>query len=166
MIVRPLALPFGLVPVLVLVFFAALMALQSPASAGNDWMPPVVDATVKKECGACHMAFPPGFLPARSWTRMMGSLTDHFGEDASLPDDKVEIVRAHLEANAGDVVTRGRAARYMQWVAPGGTPQRITENPDFLRKHRFPDSVWKDPRVVTKSNCLACHSGADQGSFR
>ena len=148
-----------------LALLATLVLLAHQAWAGDDWMPPVRDATVQKECGACHMAFQPGFLPARSWRRMMGSLADHFGEDASLPDDKIEIIGNYLTSNAGDVVNRGRAAKYMQWVAPGGTPQRITENPDFLRKHRFPDAVWKDPKVVTKSNCLACHSGADRGAF-
>lgn len=148
-----------------LTLLAALLLLASPAWAGDERMPPVRDATVRKECGACHMAFQPGFLPARSWSHMMGSLADHFGEDASLPDDKIEIIRNYLTSNAGDVVNRGRAAKYMQWVAPGGTPQRITENPDFLRKHRFPEAVWKDPKVVTKSNCLACHSGADRGAF-
>ena len=144
---------------------AGVLLAASPALAGDDWMPPVRDATVQKECGACHMAFQPGFLPARSWTRMTASLADHFGEDASLPDDKIEIIRNYLTANAGDVVNRGRAAKYMQWVAPGGTPQRITDNPDFLRKHRFADSVWKDPKVVTKSNCVACHSGAERGYY-
>lgn len=144
---------------------AGVLLAASPAFAGDDWMPPVRDATVQKECGACHMAFQPGFLPARSWARMTASLADHFGEDASLPDDKVEIIRNYLMANAGDVVNRGRDANYMQWVAPGGTPQRITDNPDFLRKHRFADSVWKDPKVVTKSNCVACHSGAERGYY-
>jgi hypothetical protein len=155
---RPLSPTFTLL--------AALLLLASPSYAGNDWIPPVRDATVKKECGTCHMAFQPGFLPARSWTRMMDSLADHFGEDASLPDEKSEIIRAYLTANAGDVVNQGRAAKYMEWVAPGGRPLRITENPDFLRKHRFPDSVWKDPKIVTKSNCLACHSRADRGVFK
>lgn len=46
-----------------------------------------------------------------------------------------------------------------------GTPQRITETPDLTREHRFPDRVWKDPRVVTKSNCLACHPGAVEGQY-
>jgi hypothetical protein len=144
---------------------AGLLLMASPAHAGDDWMPPVRDAVVQKECGACHMAFQPGFLPARSWNRMMGELADHFGEDVSLPDDQVRIIRDYLIANAGDVVNQGRARKYMQWVAPGGTPLRITENPDFLRKHRFADSVWKDPKVMTKSNCLACHSGADRGLY-
>lgn len=144
---------------------AALLLMAFPAHAGDDWMPPVRDPVVQKECGACHMAFQPGFLPARSWNRMMDSLADHFGEDASLPADQVRIIRDYLTANAGDVVNQGRARKYMPWVAPGGTPQRITENPDFLRKHRFADSVWKDSKVMTKSNCLACHSGADRGIY-
>ena len=159
MSVRPLTPTFTLLA-------AVLLLLACPAYAGDDWMPPVRDATVQKECGTCHMTFQPGFLPARSWSRMMGSLSDHFGEDVTLPTDKIEIIRAYLTANAGDVVNQGRAAKYMHWVAPGGTPQRITENPDFLRKHRFPESVWKDPKVVTKSNCLACHSSAERGVFK
>jgi len=36
------------------------------------------------ECAACHMAYPTGFLPERSWQKMMGSLDDHFGENAEL----------------------------------------------------------------------------------
>jgi hypothetical protein len=148
-----------------LIPLAALLLAASPALAGDDWVPPVKDPLVLKECGSCHMAFQPAFLPARSWNRMMDELSRHFGEDASLPADKAQAIRAYLTANAGDVVTKGRARKYMQWVAPGGTPQRITENPDFERKHRFPDKVWQDPKVVTRSNCPACHRGADQGWY-
>jgi opacity protein-like surface antigen len=143
---------------------AVLMAWISPALA-EDWVPPVTDPLVQKECGACHMAFQPAFLPARSWNRMMDELSDHFGEDASLPADKTQAIRAYLTANAGDVQMKGRAWKYMKWVAPGGTPQKITENPDFERKHRFADKVWKDPKVVTKSNCPACHRAADKGYY-
>lgn len=147
----------------ILLPLAAALIAASPALAGDDWVPPVSDPQVIKECGSCHMAFQPAFLAARSWNRMMDELPDHFGEDASLPAEKREAIRQYLTANAGDVVMQGRAQKYMEWVAPGGTPQRITENPDFERKHRFADAVWKDPKVVTKSNCLACHRGADQG---
>lgn len=149
---------------------AALLAASPAAFAGNDWVPPVEDPVVLKECGSCHMAFQPAFLPARSWDRMMNELANHFGEDASLPADKVRAIRAYLTANAGDVVPQGRARGYMprgymQWVAPGGTPQRITGNPDFEREHRFAEKIWKDPKVVTKSNCPACHRGADRGWY-
>ncbi|MBR9972817.1 diheme cytochrome c [Magnetospirillum sulfuroxidans] len=143
---------------------AVLMTWISPALA-EDWVPPVTDPLVQKECGACHMAFQPAFLPARSWNRMMDELSDHFGEDASLPADKTQAIRAYLTANAGDVQMKGRAWKYMKWVSPGGTPQKITENPDFERKHRFADKVWKDPKVVTKSNCPACHRAADKGYY-
>ncbi len=146
---------------------AAIATLAAfPALAGDDWVPPVKDPLVQKECGACHMAFQPAFLPARSWNRMMDELADHFGEDASLPADKAKQIREYLTANAGDVVPQGRARKYMRWVAPGGTPQRITENPDFERKHaRISERTWKDPKVVTKSNCPACHLGAEQGWY-
>lgn len=144
---------------------AALLAAATPARAGDDWVPPVKDPLVQKECGGCHMAFQPAFLPARSWAKMMDTLSDHFGEDASLPADKVQAIRSTLTAGAGDVDGRGRARKYMRWVAPDGVPQRITENPDFLRKHHFADKVWKDPKVVTKSNCPACHRAADQGIY-
>ncbi|MGE5476016.1 MAG: diheme cytochrome c [Bacteroidales bacterium] len=144
----------------------ALSAAALPAAAGDDWVPPITDPLVQKECGSCHMAFQPAFLPARSWNRMMDELADHFGEDASLPADKAKQIRDYLTANAGDVVTKGRARKYMQWVAPGGTPQRITENPDFERKHRrIPERAWKDPKVLTKSNCPACHVAADKGYY-
>ncbi|MGE5548673.1 MAG: diheme cytochrome c [Solirubrobacterales bacterium] len=148
-----------------IILAGAALLFSAPAFAGDDWVPPVKDQLVKKECGTCHMAFQPAFLPARSWDRMMNELADHFGEDASLPPDTAQAIRAYLTANAGDVVNQGRARKYMKWVAPGGTPQRITENPDFERKHRFPDKVWKDPKVVTKSNCPACHQGAELGWY-
>jgi cytochrome c5 len=144
----------------VLLAFAAV-----PALAGGDSVPPVGNDVVRQECGACHMAFQPAFLPARSWGRLVDGLGDHFGEEVTMAADKMEIVRAYLTANAGDVTMQGRARKYMRWVAPGAAPLRITENPDFQRKHRFPDSVWQDPKVVTRSNCLACHAGAEQGRY-
>lgn len=147
------------------ILFAALLIAASPARADDDWVPPVTDPLVLKECGACHMAFQPAFLPARSWDRMMDELAEHFGEDASLPAETAQDVRAYLTANAGDMVTAGRARKYMRWVAPGGTPQWITRNPDFERKHRLPDRVWADPKVVTKSNCPACHVDAERGWY-
>lgn len=141
------------------------LATVPAVAGGDDWVPPVTNQVVLKECGGCHMAFQPAFLPARSWDRLMEGLADHFGEDASVAPDQLAIIRAYMTANAGDVTMQGRAGKYMKWVAPGGAPLRITENPDFLRKHRFPDSVWKDSKVLTKSNCLACHAAADRGRY-
>ena len=143
---------------------AALLASTAQASA-DDWVPPITDQLVQKECGNCHMAFQPAFLPKRSWQKIMDTLSDHFGEDASLPDAQIVAIRAYLTKNAGDVKQLGVAQKYMRWVEPGGAPLKITENPAFLREHNFPDRVWKDPKVVTKSNCLACHAQADRGNY-
>jgi len=147
-----------------ILILTALLVSAGQALA-EDRVPPVTDKLVQKECGSCHMAFQPAFLPARSWQRIMDNLSDHFGEDASLPADRVAAIRAYLSENAGDVQRRGIARKYMQWVAADGVPLKITENPAFLREHNFPDRVWKDPKVVTKSNCLACHTQADRGNF-
>ena len=46
---------------------------------------PIDNAATQKECSACHIAFPPQMLPMRSWQSLLGHLSSHFGEDASLP---------------------------------------------------------------------------------
>ena len=38
----------------------------------------------QKECGSCHMAYQPQFLPQRSWNKMMKNLDNHFDVDATL----------------------------------------------------------------------------------
>ena len=145
---------------------AALLAIIASASASaDDWAPPVTDKLAQKECGSCHMAFQPAFLPKRSWQKIMDTLSDHFGDDASLPEDQAAAIRAYLADNAGDVKRQGIARKYMRWVAADGVPMKITENPAFLREHNFPDRVWKDSKVITKSNCLACHAQANSGNY-
>jgi hypothetical protein len=42
------------------------------------------DLLFRAECGSCHLAYPPGLLPAASWQRIMIRLEGHFGDDASL----------------------------------------------------------------------------------
>jgi hypothetical protein len=47
-----------------------------------------------KECGSCHIAYQKEFLPKRSWNKMMNTLDNHFGVDATLePEDKKNINR-------------------------------------------------------------------------
>lgn len=125
----------------------------APALADDDRVPPVTDPVVVKECGACHMAFQPTFLPARSWQVMMAGLSDHFGDDAALPPETTARITDYLVRNAG----RDRSG--------GQAPQRITELRWFAHEHDFPARVWARPDVVTKSNCVACHKAADAGIY-
>ena len=136
--------------ILSLALLAALAA--SPAFAGDHRVAPVRDPLVQKECGQCHMAFQPGLLPAASWDKMMANLADHFGDDASLNAEKTASIRSYLVANAG-------RARH------GDVPARITQSRWFVHEHDFPEKVWKRPDVITKSNCAACHRGAEQGFY-
>lgn len=142
---------------------AALLPPAGPATAGSDsWFRPVDDPKVKAECGACHMAFPAGMLPARSWEAVMDRLADHFGEDASLDDAARKAITEWLVTNAARPradVTRGLAA--------GDAPLRITETPWWLAEHRgeVRPGAFQDPKVGSKANCAACHRDAARGSF-
>ncbi len=147
---------------------AALLTLFSTsfAYAEGSMVPPVKNTLVEKECGTCHMAFQPAFLTARSWQTIMDDLSNHFGDDASLAPDKTKIIREYLMSNAGDVTQSRSTRKYMQWSPTSDTPQRITENPAFLRKHsRFMEKVKTNPRIVTISNCPACHTAAQKGWY-
>ena len=62
----------------------------------------VENPAYKEECGSCHMAYPPGLLPARSWTRMMAGLEDHFGDDADLDQDTYTAISRILVENSAD----------------------------------------------------------------
>ncbi len=110
----------------------------------------------RKECGSCHVAYPPGLLPARSWTRLMGGLGDHFGESAELPDATRAALTTWLEAQAG-----GRR------VPAAETPLRITETRFFRREHdEIPARLVRDnPEVKTFARCNACHADASDGRF-
>jgi hypothetical protein len=110
------------------------------------------------ECSGCHLAYPPGLLPAAAWQRLMQNLPRHFGTDASLDAPTVATLQTWLVANAAT----GRRA------GAGQPPEdRITRSAWFVREHdEVGAAVWKRPSVKSPSNCAACHTAADQGDFR
>jgi len=121
----------------------------------------------RKECSACHTAYPANFLPARSWKALLGHLDDHFGENAELEAGDVQVIGAYLNANASDH-SRNRMARWInRSISPNKTPLRITKTRYFDRIHDEVPSrlVTGNPKVRSFSNCMACHRGADQGDF-
>jgi len=150
----------------IIIVIALLLGAALPARA-DERLPPVASEPVRKECGACHMAFQPQFLPQRSWRRMMDTLSDHFGEDASLPDAARLEITDYLLANAGDVSASREGRRFAASIARGDTPMRITEVPRWVREHRgeVRQSAWADARVRSKANCTACHRGAASGWY-
>ena len=114
------------------------------------------NAKHQQECSSCHMAYPPGLLPAASWARLMGGLNKHFGADASLDAASSAEIGAWLQAHAGK---EGRAAQEP-------AQDRISKAAWFVRQHdEVPASTWKRASIGSPSNCSACHSGAAKGDF-
>lgn len=132
--------------------FAWIAAASMPALASDRWPVPV-NETWRTECGACHVPYPPGRLPARSWRAVMDGLSRHFGTDASLDPQAAAEVAGFLEQHAGR--------------DPGGpTLLRVTETRWFLREHRkVSPEVWRKPPVGSPANCAACHPAAERGEY-
>jgi mono/diheme cytochrome c family protein len=158
--------PIGATFVIVVAVFAAGVLPGSLAGAEEGGgVRPVNDKIVQTECSACHMAFPAGMLPVRSWQALMSGLDNHFGENAALDTETARRISDYLTANAADA--GGRRSRFLRGVKAGDTPLRITETPWWTREHRgeVRPEAFKDPRIGSKANCIACHRGAAKGNF-
>lgn len=140
-----------------LVLSACVLAAAAwPAAARADGAPrvPLLPAYVQ-ECGACHVPFAPGLLPAASWQRLMAGLGRHYGSDASLDAATARTLADWLQANAGS----GRRA------AEPPKDDRITQAAWFQREHRELQSRFGSAAVKRASDCAACHTRAAEGSF-
>lgn len=145
-----------------------LLAISLPGisladdSEGSSRLRQATNANWKAECGACHMVYHPGLLPARSWRKMMGGLDKHFGQDASLdpiPQKEITDFLVKFSADQGNT-------KYAKSVPAASTPLRITETAWFKREHdEIGAAVWKRKKIGSASSCMACHKGAEQGDF-
>ena len=137
---------------------AAMLSIVAFTSALADGslLPRLALPIYQQECAACHLAYPPGLLPARSWTRIMTGLDKHYGSDASLDPAAVQQISRWLQTEAGTY----------KRVAEAPPEDRITRSAWFVTKHRKLDpQVWKHASVKSAANCAACHTGADKGDF-
>jgi mono/diheme cytochrome c family protein len=136
---------------------AALAGLAHPAIADEQRAQRVpLSPQYRQECAACHIAYPPGMLPAASWQRLMNGLPRHFGTDASLDPESVRQLAGWLGANAGN-------NRRVREAPP---EDRITRSSWFVREHdEVAASTWQRPAIRSASNCIACHTRSDQGDF-
>jgi hypothetical protein len=125
------------------------------------------DPVLAKECGACHMVYPPMILPARSWRLIMGSLHDHFGESADLDPATQARLTDYLVSNAADRSANRSSMAVMQSLPAGETPPRITKVPLVASLHATVlDPQWGgNPRPKSLSECNVCHQLAESGNF-
>ncbi|HXU94651.1 MAG TPA: diheme cytochrome c [Gallionella sp.] len=167
-------------------FKAALLAVGLLMSCGavlaeetfTQWMmatsrekevKPVDNKTWKEECGSCHMAYPPGLLPSKSWEKLLNekALGDHFGDDASLDEETLKEIRDYALANAADKSWYKRSRKIALATEKGEAPLRITEVRYIKRKHHeIPEKMIKGNKdVKSLSFCNACHTKAEEGTF-
>jgi len=152
-------------PTISLAAIVTSILISTSANAGQSYNP-VSDKIALKECSACHMAFQPQMLPQKSWEKIMGNLSNHFGEDASLNPADAKHIKDYLMVNAADA--GGARGRFLRGMSGSSTPIRITETPYWgrLHNHEIPERIWKDPRVKSKANCAACHREAASGYYQ
>ena len=133
------------------------LALSLPAHADRLPVPSDAPPSFKAECGSCHLPFPPALLTAPDWKRVMATLDKHYGDNAVLDEKTRREIEGFLLRHAA---TRDR-------MAGAGDPPRLTRSEWFLREHRkVAAPVWRDARVSSAANCAACHTRAEQGSYR
>jgi hypothetical protein len=144
----------------------SVMLLHVCAVHADERLPPLTSEAVKQACSDCHMAYQPQLLPRKSWQTIMDTLDDHFGENASVATSVRQEVLTYLLAHAADVERSEQTREFLQGVDLQNPPLRISAMPWFVHEHRKVSApTWQHPKVQSKANCVACHSGAMQGDY-
>jgi hypothetical protein len=147
------------------ILFFGLYGIVATAAAG-DAQVYNKDALYIEECGACHLAYPPGLLPTASGRGIMAGLEDHFGENAELDEESAAHISSYLEREAlrsGEPTTMSKMLRNL----PAEPPLRITEFPAFLSAHQ---EIAEQLDMETfplgfLSPCADCHRQAADALF-
>ncbi|MEO8342998.1 MAG: cytochrome C [Gallionella sp.] len=161
--------------------FTALLVSSAYAEAEEDFLDwlfnfqrqknikPVTDKQYQDECGACHFAYQPGLLPAKSWEALLNAeaLRKHFGVNAEMDNDTLKAVHDYAIDNAADKSWYKRSRKIAVATAEGAVPLRITELRYISRKHRdLPEKMIKGNKSVKSlSFCDKCHTQSAQGIY-
>ncbi len=146
----------------------AVLAVRGTGTAGAQpaAAPPAQSGAqlYAAQCSTCHMAYPPWLLPARSWRAIIGNLTNHFGEDASLSKGQTASVLAFAVGNAAD--SPSGDSRILDGLAPNATPLKITDLPVWRAIHREmltsgQMTLGTGPHAA--ANCGQCHGAGGGG---
>lgn len=120
----------------------------------------------QEECGACHLAFHPSLLPARSWQRLFNEQENHFQEDLMLDEEVVTELMQYAKENSAEKKMTEAAWKINRSIEPIAAPIEITSVGYWKDKHsEINDEVWRGESVKSATNCGACHFDAEQGTF-
>ena len=147
---------------LTVILFGSIVTLSGFANDGRINLK--TDELTENECGACHFAYPAAMLPTTSWRKIMETLENHFGEDASLDTQTMQAITTYLVANAGD--TKLWSEQFVRGLDKRNPPIRITETKYWTTKH---PAISKEnlPSGLAglKSKCTVCHLSAQKGDY-
>lgn len=131
----------------------------------TKYFTPINNETYKQTCGACHLSYHPGLLPSGSWEKILANFPSHFCENVDLEEKSKKSIHEYLISNSAEHSSAKRAKKILKSLE-GQTPLRITETPYIREKHRELDpSIFGKPSIGSRSNCVACHSAAEQGNY-
>ena len=130
---------------------------------------PVADKQYQEECGACHFAYQPGLLPAKSWEALLNdeALRKHFGVNAELDSDTLKDIRDYAIKNSAGNSWYKQSRKIAAATEQGPAPLRITELRYISRKHHdIPEKMVKGNKdVKSLSFCDKCHTQAGKGVY-
>ncbi len=132
---------------------------KGPALAMNElW---------NEECGACHLAFHPSLLPARSWQYLFEQQDNHFQEELMLDDETLNELLQYALNNSAEQKKTEAAWKINRAIGRDERPLQITAVSYWKDKHSaISDITWQQEAVQSKANCGACHYDAEQGTFQ
>lgn len=115
------------------------------------------------ECASCHTLYPPSLLPKQSWVKLMGDLSNHFGDDASLELADNRSILEYLLEHSAESSKQEMSVKMMQTLQNRDIIA-ITQTPFWKRTHRHvPSEAFQGDLVKSRANCKACHSDVEQG---
>ncbi len=117
-----------------------------------------------KECGSCHITYPPFLLPKSSWTLMMSDLENHFGDDASIDKETNLSILSFLNENSAETSSQKAAFKILKSLKENNSTIAITKTPYWEKKHRkIEKDVFANVKIKSKANCKACHTDIENG---
>ncbi len=117
----------------------------------------------EQECGSCHPAYHPSLRTAESWQSIINSLSDHYGEDASIIDYSMKKITIYLQNNNAqsfDTKLSHKIGRH------NTNSMRMTDTKYWQKKHKkIEDNNFKHSAIGSKVNCNGCHKDANTGRY-
>ena len=116
------------------------------------------------ECSACHTLYPPFLSPANSWKKLMSTLQNHFGDDASLEEEERASIEEYLIKNSAENSTKEATFYIIKSLKDERDIIAISETPFWIEKHKGLDkNIFRSSLIKSKANCKACHKNIEQG---